>query len=62
MENIEDSPLLTKINDKLVELEGDVSQIKISITPEAEYFEAEKAQSQVLSFAFQLVKPIEQKH
>lgn len=41
MERIEDSPLLTRIKNKLDDLEGNACEVKISITPEAEQFEAE---------------------
>ena len=40
MEKIEDSPLLSKINTKLNELADSACEIKISMTAEAEYFEA----------------------
>ena len=40
MLRIEDSPLLSTIGRKLDELGGAAREIKISITPEAEYFEA----------------------
>ncbi len=40
MERIDDSPLLSKIRIKLDELADSAFEIKISITPEAEYFEA----------------------
>lgn len=41
MERIEDSPLLTKISEKLLELGEAVSELKVSITPNAEYFEGQ---------------------
>ena len=45
MERIDDSPLLTKINTKLNELGDACCEIRVSITPQAEYFERERGET-----------------